>query len=147
MNKELIREAMLALELGRSAQSTHQYLDHLLDARRDASEPVDHDLLSQRVESAEVAEGFEEPMHAHQRATERIRSIDFGPRDTVGPGAVVCMNDKWLVVAEATSTFSVDGTTYIGISTASPIYPAIEGHRRGDVVHFAGREFKITAVE
>jgi transcription elongation GreA/GreB family factor len=147
MNKQAIRDAMLALELGKVAQAEHQYGEHLLGAARDASEPTDHDRLSQRVESAEVAEGFESSLHAHEQALARIRAMDFKPQDTIGPGALVKLNGQWLVVAEATSAFTAEGQTFMGISLDSPIYAAISGREAGETVEFDGRTLKIDSVQ
>ena len=40
------------------------------------------------------------------------------------------------VPARSVTTFEVDGVSYEGISTDSPIYPAIEGLRAGDSFTF-----------
>lgn len=67
-------------------------------------------------------------------------------RNRVAPGAIVVTNHRTLFVSASLEQFRVDGHTYVGISTSSPLYLAMEGRQKGDTFTFKGTEYKIKDV-
>ncbi|MFC3117592.1 hypothetical protein ACFOHS_01970 [Jhaorihella thermophila] len=62
------------------------------------------------------------------------------------PGAAVILDGLNFVVAVSTEKFDVDGRAFMGISTQSPIYKAMEGLGAGDTFTHAGKEYEIQDV-
>jgi hypothetical protein len=64
----------------------------------------------------------------------------------VEEGAIVNVARRQFVVAVATDRFTCDGKELMGISTAAPLYAAIEGKRAGETCNFNGHEIEVEAV-
>ena len=147
MDKTALRNALLALEAHELQAARDAYTGYLNSAKPDDESVQDAQDHSLEVEDAELAQGLEAPFQAAQDAMATLQSIDFGPRTTVAPGAVVQLGGKRFVVAVATRPFDAAGATYMGISTESPLYRAAAGLGAGDSVSFAGRDVVIQSVE
>jgi hypothetical protein len=146
MNKERVKQTMLELEQRQFEASRNSYLDYVASAGLDRTEPVENDELAQAAFARDLSEGFHEPVHAHADKIARLRRIDFGPKRSVEEGAIVTVAGRQFVVAVATDRFTCDGKELMGISTAAPLYAAIEGKQPGDTCTFNGREIRIEAV-
>ena len=147
MDKTALRAALLALETHELQAARDAYAEYLASAKPDDTEAQDVQDHSLEVEDAELAQGLEAPLQAAQDAMAKLQAIDFGARTEIAPGAVVQLGGKRFVVAVATRPFDVDGATYMGISTESPLYRAAEGLGAGDTVNLNGRELVIQSVE
>jgi hypothetical protein len=137
---------MLNLAAERLTYSERAYAHYLCRSAHDQSEAVDRGQVSQQFGDAEVAQGFECPLHTHAEALATLRAIDFGPKQEVVEGAVVCFSGRWFVVAIATTEFACGRLTYMGISRQAPIFEAMRGKAAGDIFEFNGREIRIEAV-
>jgi transcription elongation GreA/GreB family factor len=146
MDKERVKQAMLVLEQQQFEASREAYLDYVSSARLDRSEPIEIDELAQAAFARDLSEAFDEPVHAHAEKIEKLRRIDFGPKRSVEEGAIVTVAGRQFVVAVATDRFTCDGNELMGISTAAPLYTAMEGKQAGDTCTFNGREMRIEAV-
>lgn len=146
LNKSLLRSSLLSLEAVQLQQSRRAYAEHLQQARRDPTEPTDHDQASHEFASAKLAEYFEGPLHSYEAGMQRLRNIDFGPKVEVEEGAAVRIAGRWYVVGVATQAFECDGLVYMGISTAAPIYKAIAGAKAGETVEFGVGQLLIEEV-
>ncbi len=75
--------------------------------------------------------------------------MDFGPKRTVGPGALVelAQRERRLIVAVPSQEFLCQGVPVLGISTSSPLYLAMEGAEAGDAFEFRGTSFTIERVD
>lgn len=67
-------------------------------------------------------------------------------RDRVAPGAIVVTNYDTFFVCASIEEFHAAGHTYVGISTSSPIYRAMEGKCRGEAFIFQKIVYKIEEV-
>ncbi|MGV6848756.1 MAG: hypothetical protein ACWA5A_10290 [Marinibacterium sp.] len=141
-----LRDRMRAMEETELATALAHYEAHLKEARLDDREQHDNDDIADAVSEAELAKAFDHPVHTHQAKLAAIEEIDFGLTDTVRPGAVVVFNNRHFVVSVSTARFDCEGTTYMGISTQSPVYKAIEGLSKGDVFTLNGREIELQDV-
>ena len=121
MNKYVLREAMLKLSAAEFDSAHDKYQRYLESARLDRSEPIEND--------------------EHAQA-----EISSGPKSIVSEGAVVKLSGRHFVIAVSTDKFVCHGHEMMGISTAAPIYAAIEGAGAGDVVQFKGKKLVIQDV-
>jgi len=146
MDKERVKQTMLELEQQQFEASRDAYLDFVRSARLDPSEPIENDELAQAAFARDLSEAFDEPVHAHAEKIAKLQRIDFGPRSAVEEGAIIKVAGRQFVVAVATDRFICVGNELMGISTAAPLYAAIEGKQAGDTCIFNGREIRIETV-
>lgn len=145
-NKDHIRETMLSLETAALNSAREHYQDYVCDARIDRSEPNDNHVHSQAEIASDFAESLDDTIHDQADKLETLRTIDFGPRSTVGEGAVVKLSGRWFVIAVSTNRFKCQGREFMGISTMAPIFEAIEGAQAGEVIEFNGRTLTVEEV-
>ncbi|MDZ7846602.1 MAG: hypothetical protein U5L96_07455 [Owenweeksia sp.] len=67
-------------------------------------------------------------------------------KETIGSSTVVKTNIGNFVVSVPLQVFTVEGETYMGVSTDSPIYEELEGHKEGDELEFNGQQIRIQRV-
>jgi transcription elongation GreA/GreB family factor len=146
MNKSHVKETMLALTEADMAQAEQKYRVFLASARLDRSETIESDEQAQAETAADLAEAFDDRAHDYAAKLAVLNRIDFDPKDEVTPGAVVQVGDRFLVIGVSTAAFECQGQAFIGISTAAPIYAALEGKSSGDTCTFNGRELIVSEV-
>jgi len=146
MNKSHVKETMLALTEADMAQAEQKYQVFLASARLDRSETIESDEQAQAETAADLAEAFDDRAHDYAAKLAVLNRIDFGPKDEVSPGSVVQVGDRFLVIGVSTAAFVCEGQAFIGISTAAPIYAALEGKSAGDTCTFNGRELIVSEV-
>ena len=144
--KQAIRASLLALEEAELATAQEHYRAFLDDAALGGREGHDNSDIAESRENADLAAAFDGPVQTHQARFDAIEGLDFSPADTVRPGAVVVLDGRHFVVAVPTTRFTCEGTEYMGISTQSPIYLALEGLAKGDKINRAGRALTIEEV-
>lgn len=146
MDKECVKASLLALSTEELEHATENYQKFLAGSRLDPYEPIENDEEAQARFQASLAEAFDQPIHTAQQKIRAISEIDFGPKDAVGSGAVVCIDDRHFVIGVATGKFTCEGTEMIGLSQNAPFYSAIEGLKVGDETEFHNRDFVIKAI-
>ena len=144
--KHKLQDRMHALEEAELATAIAHYEAHLREARLDDREQHDNDDVADAVAEADLAKAFDHPVHTHQAKLSAIEEIDFSLTDTVRSGAVVVFNGRHFVVSVSTARFDCDGTTYMGISTQSPVFKAIDGLQAGDSFVLNGRQIDLEDV-
>lgn len=144
--KQAIRDRMMALEAEELAAAKAHYDDFMRDSQLDDREGHDKDDIAVSRESADLAAAFDAPVQTHHAKIDVIENLDFALTDTVRPGAVVRFHDRSFIVAISTARFELDGVTYMGISTQSPIYKAMDGLQAGDSFAHNGVEYEIQDV-
>ncbi len=144
--KQAVRDRLMSLEEEALAAAKSHYESYLKDAVMDRRESHDKDEMADARESADLAAAFDAPVYTHQAKIDAIENTDFAPTDIVGPGAVVSFNDRHFVIVTSTARFECDGRTYMGISTQSPIYRAMDGLKAGDTFTHNGREYTLDEV-
>lgn len=128
------------------AQAEEKYQVFLASARLDRSETIEAGGQAQAENAADLAEAFDDRAHDYAEKLAMLNKIDFGPKDEVSPGAVVRVGDRFLVVGVSTAAFECQGQPFIGISTAAPIYSALEGKTAGETCTFNGRELVVSEI-
>ena len=146
MDKSALKQRMIELETRELEDSMENYRAYLAEAQTDPTEPVDIGDHSQKENAGELAEAFDSPVRAHERKIEAIKTIDFGPKDSVEPGAVIQLGQRLFVVSVATDSFDCEGKTLMGISTEAPVYLALEGMEAGDSAKVNGKTVTIDRI-
>ena len=146
IDKTAIRDRMLALEHEELAAAREHYEAFLEGTHLAEGEGHDNEDMAQARMSLDLADAFDEPLHSHEAKITAIRSLDFGPKTEVGPGAVVGFNGRRFVVAVSTRKFECDGETYMGISVDSAIYKRIDGLTEGEKFVHNGTEMTLDLV-
>ena len=144
--KKAIIDRLMSLESQELATAQAHYDAFLKDSQLDDREGHDKDDIAASRENADLAAAFDAPVHAHHAKIDVIENTDFGMTDTVQPGAVIKFNNRRFVVCVSTTRFDVDGKTYMGISTQSPIYLAMVGLKAGDIFTHNGTEFEVQEI-
>lgn len=144
--KQAVHEKLMSLEESALASAKAHYENYLHDSQLDDREAHDKDDIADARESADLAAAFDHPVQAHHAKIDAIENTDFSVTDTVQPGAVVSFNGRHFVVVVSTVKFDCDGVTYMGISTQSPIFKAMDGLSKGDSFTFNGREIVLDDV-
>ncbi|MEY8830351.1 hypothetical protein AB9K34_18395 [Sedimentitalea sp. XS_ASV28] len=144
--KKALRDKLMTLEEGELAEAKAHYESFLREAQLDDREAHDKDDIADARENADLAAAFDHPVHAHHAKIDVIENTDFSVTDRVRPGAVVSFNGRHFVVVVSTTKFECNGVTYMGISTQSPIYKAIDGLGKGDRFTFNGSEITLDDV-
>lgn len=144
--KKIIVDRLMSLEEQELATAQAHYDAFLRDSQLDGREGHDKDDIAASRENADLAAAFDAPVQAHHAKIDVIENTDFSVTDTVQPGAVIKFNNRRFIVCVSTTRFDVDGKTYMGISTQSPIYLAMVGLQEGDVFTHNGTEFEVQEV-
>lgn len=144
--KKTLHDKMMSLEEAELATATAHYEAFMKDSVLDNREAHDKDDMADSRESADLAAAFEHPVQAHHAKIDYLENVAFGVTDTVEPGALVRFDGRSFVIAVSTTRFELDGETYMGISTQSPIYKAMAGLKAGDTFTFNGKEIEIEDV-
>lgn len=144
--KAAIRDRMMSLEAAELDAAKAHYEAFMAESMLDGREVLDKDDLAVSRENADLAAAFDHPVQTHHAKIDLLENLDFSPKDTVEPGAVVEFGGRRFVVAVSTNRFDLDGVTYMGISPQSPIYKAMAGLGAGDIFTFNGKEIEIEDV-
>ena len=146
MNKDCVRDSILNLTAEELEHATHNYLQFLEGTKLVPTEPIELDEQAQAKFQANLAESFEQPVHSAEGKLKAIETIDFGPKDLVESGAVVCVDGRHFVIGISTGRFTCEGVEMMGLSKSAPFYGAIDGLAAGDIADFRGREFEVHAI-
>lgn len=146
MEKQALKERMLALEEAELDHARDNFREYVAEARPVRGETSEPDEGAQVESFGELAAAFDQPIQTHTEMLEYLRGIDFGPKDRVEEGAVVRVDGRWFVIAIPTTKFGFAGETLMGISKSAPIYEALEGCAEGDVVQFKDRKMTVEMV-
>lgn len=144
--KQAIRDRLMSIEVEELTAAKVHREEFMRESMLDDREGHDRDDVAGSRENADLAAAFDAPMFAHHAKIDVIENLDFALSDTVKPGAVVRLSDRSLIVAVSTSKFDLDGQTYMGISTQSPMFKAMDGLKAGDRFDLNGRKFTIKDV-
>lgn len=145
-SKTELRDQMLALEAEALQAAREHYEAYLAESHMAANEPHERDEMAASRIAADMAHGFEDPIHDHEAKIAALKALDTDPSEVVEPGAVVTLGGRHFIVAVSTQKFECGGQTYMGISRESPIYKKMAGLAVGDVIEHNGSEMEIADV-
>lgn len=141
-----IVKRMMSLEQEELATAEAHHAAFAAEAKLGGREGHDRDELVAARENADLAAAFDHPVQAHHAKIDAIENADFSLTDVVRPGAVVAFGGRHVVALVSTGPFECDGRSYMGISTASPIYQAMDGLAAGESFTLNGREITVEDV-
>ena len=144
--KKALHDKMLSLEAEELAAAMAHYETYLREAKLDDREGHDKEDIAGAREYADLAAAFDHPVHTHHAKIDALENMDFSVTDTVRPGAAVSFGGRHFVVAVSTARFDCNGRTYMGISTQSPIFRALDGLQAGDTFTHNGRDYTLDEV-
>ena len=116
IDKNHLRNTMLALTEAELEQAHKTYERFLSAARLDRTEPIENDEQGQAETAADLAEAFDDREHQVEAKISALNVLDFGPKTEVAPGAAVRIGDRYLVIGVSTGEFSCQGQKFIGVS-------------------------------
>lgn len=146
MNKQDLKAAMLKNEhtkvsvleaqINKFVANTNRLNDDVVDLddkSHDEQLNVDHQILDKQV-------------HNHEAHQQQLAKMPFNPSTKVELGAVVKVNDNYVVISVADGSFKYDNKDFLAISTDAPLYKCMEGKNVGESCSFNDSEFKINAI-
>ena len=141
-----VRDALRARIEAQLGSSREAAADQRSAAELDPDSSYTSDDLSKSDEDGELAGLLESAEERRADLLTMIDGLDFGPHDTVVPGAIIAFGGDHYVVGTVADEFACDGVTYEGISADSPVYAVIHGLRAGDTFTFHGQEHRVDLV-
>ena len=72
-----------------------------------------------------------------------LRETQQLKRDQPSLGAMIDTDRETFFISASMEQFTVDGRKFIGISTKSPVFSAMEGKEKGDSFYYNGTHYKI----
>lgn len=142
-DKTRIRETLLRMERADIAAAQRSYDAYFGEATTIDDRVVDSEHAATVVRDRPVLERIEALEHEHEQHVQTVAAMSVAPSVTVGPGAVVQIDDRFVVVAVPAPEFAYGEVRMIGISTRAPLFRAMEGLRLGDVFEFNHRTYAI----
>lgn len=77
---------------------------------------------------------------------QQLKFLEDMAHDRVKLGAVVVTDKQTFFVCVSIEQFTVDGKTYVGISTSSPLFHAMRGRQEGDTFAYKGTLYHIEEI-
>lgn len=74
---------------------------------------------------------------------DQLKATDNNLHTIVGPGAIVVTDKAVFFISVSIEEFTVDGETFIGISTKSPLYLSMKGLPKDSIFHHNGKNYKV----
>jgi hypothetical protein len=145
-DKSALRDKLLSLEAASAEETQRQFDTFLRGARLDQEGTVDSGDVSLSSQNASFANQWDQQLDEHEAHRTLLQQIDFGAKTEVVPGALVKINQRYLVVAVPTTSFEFNGVEVLGISLAAPLAKAMAGMSEGDTVKFNGKAMVIEQV-
>ena len=109
----------------------------------DENSTLDPEDYSHQYESGEMESLFKVQLTNAKMDFNRLKNMDFSPKDRVCDGALVQTNKFNFIVGFSTVPFDVQDDHIIGISHGSPIFGIMENKKKGDKFSFHGINYII----
>lgn len=146
MNKQQLKEFLVDREKETLRRFESDLNSFIGDTQIDYQETREEDDYSHHHQSTEASNAAHAHLHEHTNHLKTLQTLAFSDSREVEPGAVVQVNDRYMVVAMAETAFEFDGKKFLSISTASPIYQCMKGKKEGDSCSFNGHDFVINTI-
>jgi hypothetical protein len=143
IDKADVRKTLLAMERADIVAAQRSYDAYFGEATTAGDRVFDPEHAATVVRDRPVLERIDGLQHEHAEHLRTIAAISFDASETVEPGAVVQLDDRFVVVAVPTPEFAHREIRMIGISTHAPLFLAMQGLHRGDTFTFNNRTFEI----
>jgi len=146
MNKEALRKEMLELERAIIKKAEENYNKMSGNSDLDGDRTIDLDDMSHAHETEKINAAYERQIQEHTENLEKIMNLSFQPKSKVEEGAVVKVNNRYLIVSFHIPKFKFEDQQYMGISTEAPIYEAMQGKAAGESFEMNGRKMRIQEI-
>ena len=106
----------------------------------------DNNELSQKSQSSTEINALNEALSLANEEMSILQSLESsisGEHLSASPGAVVVTNRDTFFISVSIEQFELEGETFIGLSTKSPLYIAMRGKKKGDKFLCKGVTYKI----
>ena len=146
MNKKELKKFLIKNEYHTIENTEERLLEFVKGTMLNRNDVIDQDDQSHHRQEERLREKLDEQVHVHLHHLEEIEALSFNASDVVEPGAVIKVNDRYMVIATADGNFKFDGKDFISISTKAPIYQCMMGKKKGDMCSFNNNDFKIEEI-
>jgi hypothetical protein len=109
-------------------------------------EEYDNTQLSQKGQASEEVNNINEALSLANEEMNfllQLKSADNNSHSVVGPGAIIITDKAVFFISVSIEQFGVDGETFIGISTKSPLYLTMKGLPKESIFCHNGTNYKI----
>lgn len=146
MDKKALKQFLLENETNTLKNAESTLTDFVKGTSLNRNDVIDQDDQSHHRQEDRLRNRLDHQVHEHEHHLEEIKSLSFNPSSVVEPGAVIKVNDKYMVVATADGNFTFDNKEFVSISTKAPIYQCMQGKSKGDMCSFNNIDFKIEEI-
>jgi hypothetical protein len=112
-------------------------------------ESYDNNELSQQAQKNDELEMLNKNLQFANDELKVLQQLDARPDRifmSISPGAAVVTNTRTFFVGVSTEQFQVDGDSFIGLSTKSPLYGVMKDKKKGQKFSYEGTTYKIIDV-
>ncbi len=112
-------------------------------------EQYDANEVSQKTQRSEEVTAVNEALslaNEEMSFLQHLKATENNLYTSVGPGAVVITDKFTFFISVSIEQFSVNGETFVGISTKSPLYLIMKGLRAEDVFQHKGQRYTIKQI-
>lgn len=109
-------------------------------------EEYDNNEVSQKGPASEEVTGINNALslaNEEMSFLQHLKVTNSNLHHIVGPGAIAITNRSDFFVSVSIEEFGVDGKTFFGISTKSPLYLTMKGLPKGSIFQHNGTNYKI----
>jgi hypothetical protein len=146
MDKKELKRFLLKNEYHTLDNTEERLLEFVKGTLLKRDEVIDQDDQSHHRQEERLRGKLHDQVHLHHHHLEEIEALSFSTSHVVEPGAVIKVNDSYMVIATADGNFKFDGKDFISISTKAPLYQCMMGKKKGDMCSFNNYDFKIEEI-
>lgn len=146
MDKQKLKAFLISKETATINDFENSLDAFINESHIDYNDIRDEDDYSHHYQSSNDSNAAHRHLHQHVRHLAVLQQLDFAGSKKVEPGAVIQVNDRYMVVAVAESAFEFDGKKFISISPDSPVYQCMKDKKKGDSCHFNNHDFIIQEI-
>jgi hypothetical protein len=146
MDKQELKRFLIKNELHTIQNTEERALEFVRGTMLNRNDVIDQDDQSHHRQEERLRTKLHDQVHLHQDHLEEIEALSFSTSHVVEPGAVLKVNDNYMVIAIADGSFKFDGKDFISVSTKAPLYQCMMGKKKGDMCSYNNYDFIIEQI-
>ncbi|OWP74938.1 hypothetical protein [Flavobacterium oreochromis] len=146
MNKKELKKFLIENETYHIHNSEQNLIDFVKGTMLNRYDVIDQDDQSHHRQEEQLRKKLDFQVNEHEHHLEEIKALSFEKSTKVEPGAVIKVNDNYMVIATADGKFNFNGKEFLSISSKAPIYQCIMEKKKGDTCNFNGNNFIINEI-
>lgn len=146
MNKQALHAFLIESQKGIIRDLEDKIATESTMADIDENDTIDPEDLSHQAESATLKQLFTQKLAKAKADLANLEHVDFSPKTSALPGAVVSTEKFHFVLGYAAIPFEFENKTMVGVSVDSPIFPEIKGKQIGDVFAYSDNTYTIVEI-